>query len=36
MRKIENYMRWAGSKKGYEFWEDVYYEFLRIAETGEP
>lgn len=27
---------WAQSKKGVEYWQGVYEELIRIAETGEP
>ena len=27
---------WAQSKKGVKYWEGVYSELERIAETGEP
>ena len=33
---IEKYMWWGESKKGFEYWAEVYNELLRIAETGEP
>ena len=34
--KIERYMWWEGSKKGFVYWAEVYDELLRIAKTGEP
>ena len=35
-KKIDKYMRWTGSKKGFDYWEAVYNELLRISKTGEP
>ena len=34
--KIAKYIWWENSKKGFEYWNDVYEELMRIAETGEP
>lgn len=27
---------WTESRKGWDYWRDVYQELKRIAETGEP
>ena len=27
---------WRTSKKGQEYWEDVFNELIRIVATGEP
>ena len=34
--KIAKYIWWEHSKKGFEYWDDVYEELMRISETGEP
>ena len=46
VEEIENVIRaalilrktftWSTSTKGQEYWRDVFEEFIRIAETGEP
>ena len=35
-RDIFRVFAWVESKKGGEYWNDVYEELMRIAETGEP
>lgn len=33
---IFSVLPWEGSKKGGEYWDGVFKELVRIADTGEP
>ena len=33
---IYKYLGWEVSKKGFQYWAEVYDELQRIAETGDP
>ena len=35
-RTIGKTFIWQTSKKGQAYWEDVFFELMRISKTGEP